>query len=61
MDPVTLGLQITDKALDILRIMLLDQPPERRQQAWERWFKFWDTVEARLDKLVEKGDVKPHA
>lgn len=56
MDPITLGLQITDKALDILLIMLKDQPPERRTEAWEKWFKFWDGVEARIDKLTNKGD-----
>lgn len=43
--PETIG-QIVLVSLRILETVITDQPPEARTKAWERWFAFWDKLEA---------------
>lgn len=37
--------QIALVGLRILEQVIKDQPAEARQEAWKRWFAFWDQVE----------------
>lgn len=44
MDPLSAGFQFGSKLLDLIILLIQDQPPEERRKAWQRWFKFWDPV-----------------
>jgi hypothetical protein len=39
-------LEIILVSLRIVELVIKDMPAERRAEAWERWFKFCDRVEA---------------
>ena len=36
------ALELATEILKIIRLLVEDQPPERRRESWERWFKFWE-------------------
>lgn len=50
MDPVMLTLTAVNTALRIFEVVLEDIPKERRMQAWEDWYRFWDPILAPLRK-----------
>ena len=55
-EPIILAaLTVADKTLDLVIIMIQDQPKAEREAAWQRWFTFW----APLWKAIGLDPEKP--
>jgi len=38
------ALEVASKTLDLVILVIKDQPQVERQKAWERWFLWWDPI-----------------
>jgi len=36
------AIELATEILKLVRLLIEDQPAERRRESWERWFKFWE-------------------
>lgn len=58
---------LATRMLEMIILVIKDQPEEERRKAWQRWFNFWDKVlwkplglDAGLDPLGGGSDITKH-
>lgn len=50
---------LASKMLDLIILVIQDQPIEERHKAWARWFLFWDPVWRAVGLDPDKQPIPP--